>query len=113
MARAARKKLPHVVALVALVPAALQGAQEGDWAMTALVGVVIVANLLALVAGEHMTRSVQALVNGANAALCLLVGWRLMEGGSDAVHWVWFFAAAVFAIVTVLFLRQPEGSSNE
>lgn len=104
-----RSKLPHVVALIALGPAAAQSVQQKDWPMTALMAIVIVANVLALFAAERMTRGVQALVNGANAALCFLVGWRLMEGGSEAVHWVWFAAAVLFAGVAALFLsRKPE-----
>lgn len=102
------QRVPHILALVSLLPALTRGAEDAGSVGTTLAGLLAAANLLALLAPKRWPVALPVLVHLCNAAANLEFAWRLHASGTDAVHLLHALAGLLFLGVALLQLRRRD-----
>ncbi|MEM7478903.1 MAG: hypothetical protein AAF483_28285 [Planctomycetota bacterium] len=112
-----RLRLPHILALVSLVPEMLVTASNGEILQATIMLVVITLNIFALrtIPNTPLRMEIVALIG--DSLLAALTGWDYSKQGTVALHIVWYFAAVAFmlaAVITVLRSRhRPKKQVNQ
>lgn len=101
-----RRRLPFLVAIVSLVPSAVQSAGDGQTTVAGLSMALALTNLVGLALGSRAPLTVDVWVHMGNAVLALFLAFQLHRAGAVGLPYAWLVAGAVFLVAAFLSHRR-------